>query len=196
MENFLYFPSAVYREEKPSWLSALKQIVDGYYANMERKKDFQVHQTRNMVGEETLSFFKQYLSSVAFHILQAQGYSVENYSFYVSHIWGHLINPCGFHGAHLHRESSLCGFYFLETPVHGAYPVFEDPRPAKLALDLDSSVTEEEVTLATPSIHFNNIKPGTVLISNSWLPHRLEPNSGEESTKFIHFTISQIRRDT
>lgn len=193
MENFLYFPSAVYREEKLDWLEILSSITDKYFSNMKERQELLVHQTNNMAGDKALSFLEENIKSAAYSILQAQGYSVENYEFYISAIWGHLIYPHGFHVTHLHRESSLCGFYFLETPKNGAYPVFEDPRPAKLALDLDSPI-REEVTLATPSVHFNNIKPGTILIANSWLPHRFEPNRSTENTKLIHFTVAQNKR--
>ncbi len=194
MEKYFYFPSCVYREEKPEWLNTLRSVFNKYYNDLEKNNELLVSQTSSMVGDETLSFFENYLKHMAFITLQEQGYSVAEYTFYLSSIWGALISPLGNHMTHIHRESSLCGFYFLDTPKDGAYPVFEDPRPAKFALELDS-IHRQEITLATPSIHFNNIKPGTILISNSWLPHRFEPNRGKGITKFVHFLVSQNKRN-
>ena len=52
----------------------------------------------------------------------------------------------------------------------------------------------EEVTLATPQIHFNNVQAGTMMFFNSWLPHMITPNQAKYSTKFIHFILSANKR--
>lgn len=193
MNKYVYFPTYVYQQEKPEWVDKLRGVFDKYYSNLDKDNGLLVNQTNNMAGDEALCFFEKYLEYTAFMVLQDQGYSVGEYDFYLSAIWGHFIKPFGHHITHIHRESSLCGFYFLDTPDRGAYPVFDDPRPAKISLDLDSQ-PREEITSATQSIHFDKIKSGTILMTNSWLPHRFEFNQGKSATTFLHFIVSQRKR--
>ena len=78
---------------------------------------------------------------------------------------------------------------FLETPQGGSYPVFYDTRINKQMVELDF-VSNERITNATSAIHFNNVIPGTILLSNSWMQHQLTPNTSDKSTKCLHFIIS------
>jgi hypothetical protein len=77
----------------------------------------------------------------------------------------------------------------LDTPEGGAYPVYHEPRMNKQMIELDY-VQGPELTNASPSVHFNNVKPGTILMANSWMQHQLTQNNSQEETKSVHFIVS------
>ena len=185
MQYYTYFPSVIYRDEHPEWVEIFKTILQKY---LDKSDDEYFYQTENIVNEKDFNFFFNYLLTSSRNILKEQGYSVEKYQFGVSSMWGQKIKGSNGTNIHVHKDCQLCGWFFLETPENGSYPVYHDPRMNKEMIELDYDLNE--VTVATPSIHFNNVLPGTILISNSWLKHQLTPNFSENPTKTLHFTIS------
>jgi hypothetical protein len=47
---------------------------------------------------------------------------------------------------------------------------------------------------ASSEVHFNNVKPGTILMANSWMQHQLIQNNSQAQTKSVHFIISHKDR--
>ena len=194
MDSFNYFPSTIYREEHPEWvehtLGACKKHFEWMQKqNGELPKTFPVLQTAHMAQDPELAFLAEYFLAAGTEILRRQGYAIDRYEFYVSGMWGQDIKCYGGHSPHVHKHSQLSGFFFMETPAGGSYPIFLDPRQGKAMIELDIPLTAE-VTDACNAVHFNNIKPGTLMLFNSWLPHQLTINTSDTPSKFIHFILA------
>jgi hypothetical protein len=55
-------------------------------------------------------------------------------------------------------------------------------------------VRGKELVNASSEVHFNNLKPGTILMANSWMQHQLTQNNSQEQTKSVHFVVSHRER--
>lgn len=190
MDAYAYFPAYIYREERPEWVDFTLKTVQRYY---DAAPDGLVRQTNHMANDQELKFLVDYIVESAREILRSQGYDVDRYDLYLSGLWGQDVRCQGATDVHVHKNSQICGWYFLETPEGGAYPVYHDTRMNKHMVELDY-VQGGEITVATNAIHFNNVKPGTVLFANSWMQHQLMHNQSEKQTKTLHFIVSHKER--
>lgn len=191
MEAFSYFPAVVYREEHPDWVGYTLQVVQKYYAAAQNNGA--MAQTMHMANDPDLKFLVDYLLLAGDTILRGQGYDVDKYELYVAGLWGQDVKCMGSTTVHLHKNSQLCGWFFLETPEGGSYPIYHDPRMNKQMVELDY-VQGPALTNASSFVHFNNVKPGTFLFANSWMQHQLTQNTSQEQTKSVHFIISHKER--
>jgi len=190
VNEFYYFSCPVYRTELPGWVDQVLAVTQKHYdKSREEFGPSVVVQTYNLTADPELSFISNYFRDTCVEILSKQGYRTDLHDFYTSSMWGQEFGCYGSNLLHVHGNTLMSGFYFLETPEGGPYPIFEDPRPAKLMCDLPLK-DYENVYVATPGIHFNNLAPGSLLVANSWLPHRFQMSQSEKPAKFIHFTIS------
>jgi len=191
MNRFEYFPSCVYRDEQPEWVDYTRQVVQKYYD--QAKSNGMLDQTAHMANDPDLKFLVDYLVLASDTILREQGYDMDKYELYVSGLWGQDVKCNGGTNVHVHKNSQICGWFFLETPEGGAYPVYHEPRMNKQMVELDY-IQGPELTNASGQVHFNNIKPGTVLMANSWMQHQLVQNSSQAQTKSVHFIVSHRER--
>lgn len=192
MNEFHYFPSAIYREEKPEWVPHVLKQADRHYEqqkqiNKEHQVNYPVVQTGHLGNDPELFFLADYFVKTATDLLAQQGYELSRYEFYVSGMWGQEIGCTGMHEPHVHPNAQMCGLFFLDTPEGGSYPIFSDPRPGKLMSDF--FMVDGEVRVGTPKIYFNNMSPGTFMFFNAWLPHQFSQNVTASPTKFIHFML-------
>ena len=191
MHRFEYFPSCVYRDEQPDWVGYTRQVVQKYYDQV--ASDGIVDQTAHMANDPELKFLVDYLLLASDTILREQGYDMDKYELYVAGLWGQDVKCNGGTNVHVHKHSQMCGWFFLETPEGGAYPVYHEPRMYKPMVELDL-MPSAELTNASSYVHFDNIKPGTILMANSWMQHQLTQNNSQEQTKSIHFIVSHRER--
>jgi hypothetical protein len=191
MDRYEYFPSCVYRDEQPEWVDYTRQVVQKYYNAAASGNS--VDQTAHMANDPELKFLVDYLILASDTILREQGYDMDKYDLYVAGLWGQDVKCNGGTNVHVHKHSQICGWFFLETPQGGAYPVYHEPRMNKQMVELDY-VQGTELTNASSSVHFANIKPGTILMANSWMQHQLTQNNVQEQTKSIHFIVSHKDR--
>lgn len=191
MDRFEYFPSCVYRDEQPEWVSYTRQVVQKYYD--QAASNGMLDQTGHMANDPNLKFLVDYLVLASDTILREQGYDMDRYELYVSGLWGQDIKCNGSTDVHVHKHSQICGWFFLETPEGGAYPVYHDPRMNKKIIELDY-IQKSELMNSSSLVHFDNIKPGTILMANSWMQHQLTPNMSQGGTKAVHFIISHRDR--
>jgi hypothetical protein len=194
MDGFAFFPAIVYRDEKPELVSHISSIVNKYYNYTKQnsqieQSESQVIQTENLFNDPSLSFFVDYLISSGINILEDQGYNTSKYNFYLSSFWGQEVNKSGGTNIHVHKNSQISGWYFLETPIDGSYPIFYDSRMNKAMVELDYE-QDKEILNASSIVHFKDVKPGTIFFSNSWLQHQLSVNLSNSPTRAIHFVIS------
>jgi len=191
MDRYDYFPSCVYRDEQPDWVAYTRQVVQKYHDQV--APNGMLEQTAHMANDPDLKFLVDYLVLASDTILREQGYDMDKYELYVSGLWGQDVKCNGGTNVHLHKNSQICGWFFLETPEGGAYPVYHEPRVHKQMVELDF-VQRSELTNASSAVHFANVKPGTILMSNSWMQHQLTQNNAQEQTKSVHFIISHKER--
>lgn len=191
MEAFAYFPAAIYREEHPDWVGYTLQVAQKYYAVAQNGSA--VAQTANMAKDSDLKFLVDYVLLAGDTILREQGYDMDKYELYLSGLWGQDVKCTGGTNVHVHKNSQICGWFFLETPEGGSYPIYHDPRMNKQMVELDY-VQGPTLTNASGYVHFNNVKPGTFLFANSWMQHQLTPNNSQAETKSMHFIISHRER--
>ena len=192
MESFAYFPAIVYRDERPdlvekvlpTCIQALDQV---------RQPGWSMAQSAPLAHEPLLREVADYLLINAVDILRGQGYAVDKYDFYLSGLWAQETGKGAGTNVHVHKNSQICGWFFLETPEGGAYPVYHDTRMNKSMVELDF-VQENEITNATNVIYFNNVVPGSVLFSNSWMQHQLIGGASENPTRCLHFIVSHKER--
>lgn len=192
MEGFAYFPAIVYRDERPEFIKDIRPVCLKY---LEEVRDIspRLYQTRFIGGDEALGKFSEYILNASIEILSEQGYDTSKYNFYISGMWAQEVSKGQGTNAHVHKNSQICGWYFLDTPINGAYPVFYDTRSNKNIIELDF-VQGDEITNATSSIHFNNLKPGTVLFNNSWMQHQNASGNSDLPTRCVHFIVSHRER--
>jgi uncharacterized protein (TIGR02466 family) len=96
----------------------------------------------------------------------------------------------GHHETHIHSNNHISGFYFLKCSENTSKPVFHDPRPGKLMTDLPKK-NVLNIDFSTNKM-FYNIKPGTLMFFNSYLPHQFEVDNGIDPFRFIHFNLKAI----
>jgi len=195
MDTYNYFPSAIYREERPEWVEeTIKQSQKYYGETRAWLPDGElITQTGPMMRDKDLGYLASYFKDKSVSILKEQGYSTDEYEFYLSGMWGQEFACTASNIMHVHGDSQLSGFYFLDVAEGGSYPVFDDPRPGKKMADLQA-ISNDELTMASSYVHFNSVQSGTLLLFNSWLPHMITQNQSEKKTKFIHFNLSCTKR--
>jgi uncharacterized protein (TIGR02466 family) len=191
MDRYDYFPSSVYREERPDWVGYTRQVVQKYYDQI--APNDVLGQTGHMANDPALKFLVDYLLLASDTILREQGYDMDKYELYVSGLWGQDVKCNGGTDVHVHKHSQICGWFFLETPEGGAYPVYHEPRMNKQMVELDY-IQGPELTNASGQVHFNSINPGTILMANSWVQHQLIQSNSQAQTKSVHFIVSHRER--
>ena len=202
VQAFHYFPSIIYREERPEWVARTLELSGKYLTEIKElhednplPRTFPVFQTMPMHNDPDFGFLWGHVLRTTQDIMRSERYLVDKYRFYMQSMWLQDIATYGGQPSHIHKNSQMCALYFLETPQTGSYPVFEDPRVGKQMIELDAEVSAEEVYPANNQVHFSNVVPGTLLYFSSWLPHLITLNAADTNTRLIHFVVSATDRN-
>ena len=192
MQGFAYFPAIVYRDERPD---LVERILPTCLEHLDRVRDQAslMCQSAFIAHEPTLRELSDYLLVSAVEILRGQGYAVERYDFHISGLWAQEVKKGAGTNVHIHKNSQIAGWFFMDVPESGAYPMYHDTRTNKAMVELDF-VQGEEVENATSMINFNNMQSGSVLFANSWMQHQLVGGASDHPTRCIHFIISHKDR--
>lgn len=192
MQGFAYFPAIVYRDERPDLVEEIAPACLSHLDSV-RTSDYPMCQTGSVQNDPAFRRVADYLLLSGVEMLREQGYAVERYDFYLAGLWVQETGAKSGTNVHVHKNSQVCGWMFVDAPQGGAYPVYHDTRMNKAMVELDFE-SSDEVTNATNSIHFNNMQPGTVLFANSWMQHQLVGGNAETPTRCLHFIISHKDR--
>lgn len=192
MEGFAYFPAIVYRDERPDLIERILPTCLEQLGRV-RNEESPMCQSGHLGHEPALRELSDYLLVSAVDILRSQGYATDRYDFHLSGLWAQEVKKGSGTNIHVHKNSQIAGWFFIEAPENGAYPIYHDTRMNKAALELDYAPSDQ-VENATNAIHFNNMMPGSVLFSNSWMQHQLVGGSADAPTRCIHFIISHKDR--
>jgi len=187
MDSFYYFPCAVYRDERPDLVEKLLPVVD-IHIDSSRQSDESIIQSGCLLSSID-DEIKDYILYSSIDILASQGYTTDNYRFYISNMWAQEFSQGSSTDIHVHSNSQISGWIFLECTENSVHPIFYDARMNKQMVELESC-QGEEITNATRAIRFNNLVPGSVIFTNSWLQGQLVCGGAKATTKCIHFIIS------
>ena len=191
LESYYYFPSIVYIAKIPEFLSIVKNVSDEYLKlnTNEINEIYPVHMSNNFSTDQRLYDFCSVISQTGWDILNSQGYNMPLFETYITAMWTQEHHKHSLMEHHVHGEGNqLVGFYFLETPKDCSRPIFHDPRPSKEIINLP----ETDMRLATPASGMINFdpQPGTIIITNAWLPHSFSRHASEKPIRFVHFNIN------
>lgn len=201
IDKISIFSNSIYIVENIFWLENLNKYCDLYIkkARENNKKylindrDFGVtHHSTSLVSDNNFKDFTNYVLETSYKILNEQGYDLTEYFLSVRELWVQEFSTegGGNHNTHTHWNGHLSGFYFLKCSPNTSKPVFHDPRPGKIMIQLpEKKITE--ITEASEKIHLN-LKPGTFVFFNSYLPHEFPVDHGIDPFRFIHFNIQAL----
>ena len=193
-----YFINNIYFEKDISFLNDLNKVSDKYINDAVEKnkqyfinnKDFGlVHHSKSLINDASFYTFIEFICKKSYSILDEQGYDLKDYSLAVRELWVQEFSKegGGNHSVHSHWNGHISGFYFLKCSENTSYPVFHDPRPGKMMIQLPEKNINQN-TEASEKIHFNP-RPGTFIFFNSYLGHEYPVDHGIEPFRFIHFNI-------
>lgn len=191
-----HFQTAIYQTQKSEWVSPVLHGLEEYYQKIRKElqptKIFPVYQTDDISKEKDLAFFINYILNTGYQILEDQGYDLSDHELIFDEMWAQDVMTYGHHFPHVHQNCQISGFYFLECPTDGIYPIFYDPRQGKNMINLPEK-NIDDMTLASYECNYKPV-PGMFLFFNAWLPHSFQLNGSEENCKFIHFNISARKK--
>lgn len=190
-----HFETALYQVHRPDWVEKTLEICEPYYSKVketEFKKIFPVYQTDDLQTEKSLDYLHEFIIHSATAILDVQGYDLSKHELFFEEMWAQEVHTYGHHFTHVHGNCHISGFYFLECPEDGIYPLFYDPRAGKVMTDLPEKDTNN-ITLASQTCNYKPV-PGMFMFFNSWLPHGFQLNGNNSPCKFIHFNITARRK--
>ena len=204
-----YFASPVYFMQKPEWVKQLNKLSDSYIVKgKKRNKDFieqrnkswggnkkdhgLVHHSTSLIGDPNFKELQDYIGGTAYNLLREMGFDLTNYSVFTTEMWVQEFAESGggHHSVHTHYNGHISGFYFLKASEKTSLPIFSDPRMGKVMNDLPQK-NEASVTAASNQINYS-VRPGDMIVFNSYLPHAFRIDDAYEPFRFIHFNCRAI----
>lgn len=191
LQEATYFPTKVYAIKKPEFLEAVKAVSARYLEESKKALGEGQHMTvmtATYAHEESIKDFAEYVSQTAWNILQSQGYAMDKLVTFFTEMWTQEHNAFSDMTYHVHNMGSqISAFYFLDVPKGGSQMLIHDPRPTKMMINLPEA-NDKIVSNSTSQIVFTP-EPGTLLLTNSWLPHSFTKNMSMEPTRFVHMNL-------
>ncbi|HYE50898.1 MAG TPA: TIGR02466 family protein [Azospirillaceae bacterium] len=102
-------------------------------------------------------------------------------------LWINVLDPGGFHGAHIHPNSVVSGTYYVAVPRGASAIRFEDPR---LALMMAAPPRRQKAARDAQGFVSLAPSPGTLLLWESWLRHDVPLNRADEERISISFNYA------
>jgi len=211
VSGLVYFGSPIYSVELPELVNETNKICDTYIKKAkeknnklvkEREKRFNKkignhglsNQSEFLINETKLDKLKNYIGEISWKILDEIGYDLVNHELFFTELWVQEFSEKGggHHEGHIHSDNHMSGFYFLKCSDKTSYPIFHDPRPAKVMSQLPLK-NEKEISLGSDKIHYSP-KPGTMLLFPSYIEHQFVVDNGIEPFRFIHFNLQVVRK--
>ena len=191
LEQYHYFVSPVYTIKKPEFLETVRKASNEALsvARKTTKIDdvYPILQV-DMLSDERMHPFFDYVINTAWNLLNDQGYAMEGLSTYFTEGWCQEHHKTSSMESHHHSDSQLVAFYFTECPKDSPRLVIHDPRAAKAMVSLPQQVSTK-VSIATSMVNFVP-EAGTLMFANAWLPHSITRNPSTKPFKFIHMNIA------
>jgi len=209
LKTVLLFDTFVYQAELPEYLDnkdfmsvcnehTNKAIDDAKETIENRHKKLNAHikdhgmsyhSAANLYKDKRLKEFELLIRNTGKNILEEQGFELTNYSLEYTEMW---IQKFAFEGGghqdtHVHWDNHISGFYFVECSDKTSKPIFHDPRQGRMMLNLP--IKDHSKLCPAMERQIFSVKPGTLLLFNSWLPHQFSVDNGIDPFRFIHFNL-------
>ena len=209
LHSFSLFDTILYKAELPEYLdnkdfinvcdehtdqaiSNTKKLIDE--RNKKFKTDVKDHgmsyqSGAEMYKDERFSNFELLIRNTARNILENQGFDLFDYSIDYTEMWiqKFAYEGGGHQDTHVHWDNHISGFYFVECSDRTSRPIFHDPRPARMMLNLP--IKDHSKLCPAMERQIVPVKSGTMLLFNSWLPHSFSVDNGIDPFRFIHFNL-------
>jgi uncharacterized protein (TIGR02466 family) len=187
-----YFSSPVYMVKKTEFLEAVNIVSQRYEEASRQLKDSDEYvnlMTGTYAHEPELEEFSRYVSQTAWNILASQGFAMDSLVTFFTEMWTQQHNHLSSMETHVHGNGSqISAFYFLDVPKGGCRMVIHDPRPGKVIVNLPEA-DNKKITLGSHQIVFTP-EAGTLILTNSWLPHSFTKNTSYDPVRFVHMNLS------
>jgi uncharacterized protein (TIGR02466 family) len=206
-----YFTTPVYSTLILDWLKPLIKATDPFIKEAKnnnkihitkRNKEFKKnindmgmsHHSRSIIDIDEFKELQNFVHKSSNKILDHMGYDLSEYELHYTEMWVQEFakQGGGHHEGHIHYDNHISGFYFLKCSEKTSFPIFHDPRPAKIMSDLPMK-NQLEINFSSPYVHYKPV-PGTLILFPAFLEHSFTYDLGIEPFRFIHFNIQAIRK--
>ena len=102
-------------------------------------------------------------------------------------LWINILPQGGVHTSHIHPHSVISGTTYVTIPEGASAIKFEDPR---LQMMMAAPARRKDARAELRSFHYQQPKPGDVLLWESWLRHEVPVNMSEDERISISFNYS------
>ena len=206
-----YFTTPIYSTLILDWLKPLIKATDPFIKEAKnnnkihitkRNKEFKKnisdmgmsHHSRSIIDIPEFKELQNFVHKSSNKILDHMGYDLSEYELHYTEMWVQEFakQGGGHHEGHIHYDNHISGFYFLKCSEKTSFPIFHDPRPAKIMSDLPMK-NQLEINFSSPYIHYKPV-PGTLILFPAFLEHSFTYDLGIEPFRFIHFNIQAIRK--
>ena len=118
-----------------------KQIIDDRYKKLNAQiKDhgMSYHSGPELYKDERFAELALLVKNTSKNILEDQGFDLSNYTLDYTEMWiqKFAYEGGGHQDTHVHWDNHVSGFYFVECSDKTSRPIFHDPRPARMMLNL------------------------------------------------------------
>ena len=145
----------------------------------------------NLWLEKDFLEFSKFIITEAWSYLNGFGYNLKHRTPLLTELWvQEFPKEGGFHENHVHGNNHVSGFYFLKCSEQTSHPIFHDPIPGKLMMDLPL-LDKKQISAGQNSVKYK-VKPGSMIIFPSYLPHSYIHYKGTEKFRFIHFNMQAV----
>jgi len=193
IEPWHYFTSPIYNFKKPEFLKSATEVCLEKLKEIKKttkvNEIYPLYNTAALHTDERLKDLVDYTVQMAWNILNDQGYNMDLYQINIYDFWCQEHHKHSSHERHIHN-SIISGFYFIDTPPEGCRLVIHEPRSAKEYVGLIER-DNSKATYASNMINFVP-DPGTIIFTNSWLPHSFTKNESKKPFRMIHFNVGVI----
>ena len=193
LEQYNYFPSSVYKIDKPEFLESVNEVSNAYLELAKINKpdldEFEfIRMTSHYFSDLRIKDFASYVAQTSWEILQSQGHAMQDKGTFFLEMWSQECYKFASMDQHTHNNNAhINAFYFLNEPKDSSKLVFHDPRAVKVITNLP----EQDINVATPASIMVNFEPkaGMLILTNNYLPHSFSKHKSDEPLKFVHMTI-------
>ena len=209
LKSISFFDTLIYQAEIPEYLDDKdfmavcdehtdKAIADAKQSIDERHKKLNAdikdhgmsyHSGPKLYEDDRFHNFELLIRNTGRNILLDQGFDLSNYTLDYTEMWiqKFAYEGGGHQDSHVHWDNHISGFYFLKCSDRTSVPVFHDPRPGRMMLNLP--IKDHNKLCYAMERQIVRPKPGTLLMFNSYLPHEFKVDNGVDTFRFIHFNI-------
>lgn len=206
-----YFETRIWTQEFPEFVKSTNKVCNKYI-EMTKKRDEKILKQRNKsfkknlkdVGyvfhsgnihnDPNLKDLVKLMGEASLSYLSDSGVDTEKIRLYFTECWVQEFGSLAAqHETHVHWNNHVSGFYFLKASSKSSYPLFHEPKQGALMTKLP----EKDSTKITPAsnIVHHKVKPGTMIIFPSYLPHQFALDLIGEPFRFIHWNLQALLKE-